>query len=72
MPSSTANPVFDAALALPAESRAELADLLQQSLSRHSGPTTQARTAGSGDEIDRNAEQLSAHFHEAKKIALNS
>lgn len=49
--------VFDAALALPRELRAQLANKLQDSL------------AADGDLNDR-AKLLQQHFHEAKQIAI--
>jgi hypothetical protein len=65
--SPLADHVFSAALALPPASRAALADLLRDSLLDNQVPGTEH-----GDEMDADlrAQLLTAHFHEAKRIAL--
>jgi hypothetical protein len=59
--------VFSAAMALPVESRAVLANLLRDSLNAARSASDQT------DEMDIGelAERLAAHFHEAKKVALH-
>lgn len=61
--------VAPAALALPAASRAVLADLLLSSLQCGAD---QAAQLGDSNElsVDAMAQRLTAHFHEAKKTAL--
>jgi hypothetical protein len=61
--------VVPAALALPAASRAVLADLLLSSLKCGAD---QAAQLGESHElsVDEMAQRLTAHFHEAKKTAL--
>ena len=49
--------VFDAALALPRELRAQLASKLQDNLA-------------SDSELDERAQDLQQHFHQAKQVAI--
>jgi hypothetical protein len=69
MTTSDGNPVFDAALALPPDSRAELAHRLLDSLADWTG-SANAPSDTSNDELREFAERLTAHFHEAKRTAL--
>jgi len=64
----TPDQVFSAALALPPDSRAALAEILRDSLMVLPTP------AGGQDpdlDLDERAQLLTAHFHEAKKAALH-
>lgn len=68
MPSISVDDLFSAALALPMQSREVLADLLQESLSSNAEST--ANDDAHDADAEELAQRLSAHFHEAKKIAL--